>query len=53
VEIDEEFACLAQKRLELAEQDNTIQGYNQGVFWERNTFAQQAQPKATWNPNVH
>jgi site-specific DNA-methyltransferase (adenine-specific) len=47
VEIDEEFACLAQKRLELAGQDNTIQGYSQGVFWERNTFAQQAQPKPT------
>jgi site-specific DNA-methyltransferase (adenine-specific) len=47
VEIDEEYACLTQKRLELAEQDNTIQGYNQGVFWERNTFAQQSQPKPT------
>ena len=28
---------LAEKRLEDAEWDKTIQGYNDGVFWERNT----------------
>lgn len=38
VEIDKMFCCLALKRLELAEQDKTIQGYDDGVFWERNTL---------------
>jgi site-specific DNA-methyltransferase (adenine-specific) len=37
VEVDENFCCLAQKRLEMAESDRVIQGYSDGVFWERNT----------------
>ncbi len=37
IELDEMFACLAEKRLELAETDKTIQGYQDGVFWERNS----------------
>ncbi|MGQ0542844.1 MAG: DNA-methyltransferase [Blastocatellia bacterium] len=36
IESDEDYCLLAQKRLELAETDNTIQGYSDGVFWERN-----------------
>src|SRR5215510_13137266 len=36
VEIDESYCCLAQKRLENASQDQSIQGYVDGVFWERN-----------------
>lgn len=36
VEIDETYCCLAQKRLELAASDQSIQGYVDGVFWERN-----------------
>lgn len=39
IEIDEEFAMLAQYRLEHAAADDAIQGYSGGVFWERNTFA--------------
>jgi len=39
VEIDEEYACLALKRLQMAERDKTIQGYRDGVFWERNTLS--------------
>lgn len=38
VEADEYYCCLASKRLELAEKDKTIQGYEDGVFWERNTL---------------
>ena len=38
VEIDETYCCLAQKRLDLASTDQTIQGYLDGVFWERNTL---------------
>ncbi|XPM55049.2 MAG: DNA-methyltransferase [Leptolyngbya sp. IPPAS B-1204] len=37
VEIDRTYCCLAEKRLALAEQDKTIQGYSEGVFWERNS----------------
>ena len=36
VEIDKYYACLAEKRLEMAETDRRIQGYADGVFWERN-----------------
>lgn len=41
IEIDETYCCLAEKRLGLAERDSSIQGYSQGVFWERNTLAEQ------------
>ncbi len=41
VEIDTEYCCLAEKRLAMAEFDDTIQGYSQGVFWERNSLAYQ------------
>ena len=37
IEIDETYCCLAEKRLESAELDRNIQGYSDGVFWERNT----------------
>jgi len=36
VEIDEEYCLYAQKRLEMAEKDGAIQGYSDGIFWERN-----------------
>jgi site-specific DNA-methyltransferase (adenine-specific) len=41
VEKNLEYCCLAEKRLEVAEKDNSIQGYEDGVFWERNTLALQ------------
>jgi len=37
VEIDPSYCCLAQKRLSLATDDLSIQGYADGIFWERNT----------------
>lgn len=37
IELDQEYCCLAQKRLAFAELDQRIQGYQDGVFWERNT----------------
>ncbi len=46
VEVDEFYCCLAEKRLEIAEQDDTIQGYSEGVFWERNTLALQKKESA-------
>jgi site-specific DNA-methyltransferase (adenine-specific) len=39
IEMSEEYICLANKRLDLAEKDKSIQGYFDGVFWERNTLA--------------
>jgi len=38
VEIDEEYCLYAEKRLKMAESDPAIQGYFNGVFWERNTL---------------
>ena len=38
VELNTEYCCWALKRLELAQGDMSIQGYADGVFWERNTF---------------
>lgn len=45
IEIDEEYCCLAERRLELADADRIIQGYTDGVFWERNTLAEQINGK--------
>jgi len=41
IEIETEYCLLAAKRLHLAELDSTIQGYSDGVFWERNTLSVQ------------
>lgn len=41
VELDPTYCCLAEKRLAMAEYDKTIQGYAEGVFWERNSFQDQ------------
>jgi len=37
IEMNPEYCCWAEKRLERAETDKTIQGYENGVFWERNS----------------
>jgi len=37
IEIDETYCLLAEKRLALAEPGGRIQGYDEGVFWERNS----------------
>jgi len=41
IELNLEYCCVAEKRLEVAEVDAAIQGYAQGVFWERNTSQEQ------------
>lgn len=46
IEIDETYCCLAQKRLHLAEQNQNIQGYTGGYFWDRNTSSAQGQPSS-------
>jgi site-specific DNA-methyltransferase (adenine-specific) len=42
IEKDEGYACLAARRLELAAEGPSIQGFTDGVFWERNTLLDQA-----------
>jgi len=51
VEIETEYCLLAAKRLGLAELDETIQGYQDGVFWERNTL--KSQKKTRNNVSQH
>lgn len=41
IEINEEYCLWAEKRLKAAQQDKNIQGYSDGVFWERNTLNHQ------------
>lgn len=41
IEVNPQYCVWAEKRLEMAEADKTIQGYTDGVFWERNTSAAQ------------
>lgn len=37
IEADEDYCLLTAKRLEMAEADRSIQGFSDGVFWERNS----------------
>ncbi len=41
VELSDEYCLFAQKRLLRAETDKEIQGYKDGVFWERNSVGEQ------------
>jgi len=41
VEQNTEYCCWAMKRIGFADQDLAIQGYADGVFWERNSLADQ------------
>lgn len=37
IEMNEEYCLWTEKRLQNAEKDKTIQGYSDGIFWERNS----------------
>jgi site-specific DNA-methyltransferase (adenine-specific) len=37
VEINTDFCLLAEKRLQIADENKSIQGFEDGVFWERNS----------------
>ena len=55
VEINREYCLWTAKRLLRAQTDKTIQGYANGVFWERNSLGEQKkQPlrKTSINPSV-
>ncbi len=41
IEKDTQYCLWAEQRLDMAEDDKTIQGYINGVFWQRNTLAEQ------------
>ena len=45
IELDEQYCVFTQKRLEMAENDPSIQGFSDGVFWERNPFSKQRKSK--------
>ena len=45
IEQNEEYCLWAEKRLALAETDKSIQGYSDGVFWERNSGPWQGKNK--------
>lgn len=46
IEVEEDYCLLAQKRLELSDNDTSIQGYSDGVFWERNSLPQAKRAKS-------
>lgn len=47
IEINTEYCLWAEKRLHRAESDKSIQGYTDGVFWERNTLNMQTKSSNT------
>lgn len=46
VEMNAEYACWAEKRLEMVDSDARIQGYADGVFWERNSTPAKVKKKS-------
>ena len=52
IEMNEEYAAWANKRLELAEEAPLIQGYSDGVFWERNSLSAQKASKKRIKKNA-
>lgn len=45
IEMNQEYCLWAEKRLQMAEKDSSIQGYSDGVFWERNSLLDQKKKK--------
>jgi site-specific DNA-methyltransferase (adenine-specific) len=45
IELDKTYCAWAEKRLEMADTDDEVQGYTDGVFWERNTLGEQKKVK--------
>ena len=41
VEVEDQYCLWAEQRIEMAESDKEIQGYVNGVFWERNSLSEQ------------
>jgi site-specific DNA-methyltransferase (adenine-specific) len=47
IEVEEAYCLLAERRLELADVNTSIQGYSDGYFWERNTLAFQQKSRSS------
>ncbi|MBP3774605.1 MAG: site-specific DNA-methyltransferase [Bacteroidaceae bacterium] len=45
IEREEEYCLMAAKRLRIADCDKSIQGYTNGIFWERNSLPLQRKKK--------
>ncbi len=45
VDMNDMYCTLTEKRLDMADADPTIQGYHDGVFWERNSLSEQKNVK--------
>ncbi|MDL2223741.1 site-specific DNA-methyltransferase [Bacteroidales bacterium OttesenSCG-928-M06] len=45
IEFNLDYACYAEKRLFGADKDQSIQGYTDGIFWERNSIVKQNKKK--------
>ena len=45
IEMNQEYCLWTEKRLLMAEKDSSIQGYSDGVFWERNSLLDQKKKK--------
>ena len=56
IEQNNEYCCWSVKRLLLAEKNQNIQGYTDGIFWERNSLNEQKQTLKSeiihMNPNL-
>lgn len=52
VDINLKYLCWALKRLQIASQDSSIQGYEGGVFWERNSGREQTKKPQTDTSDV-
>ncbi len=50
IELDETYSLLVERRLEIADSEPEIQGFSEGVFWERNTLV--IQQKRTANKAI-
>ena len=51
IERDLTYCCLSEKRLEMAAIDRSIQGYQNGFFWERNSLKDQKSNAPNKSPN--
>lgn len=52
IEANGQYCAWAEKRLEMADLDKAIQGYVDGVFWERNTLSEQPVKKKNGDQTV-
>lgn len=51
IEMNFDYCCWAEKRLNLADENSSIQGYADGVFWERNSLNEQGKNDKKDNSN--